>query len=58
VISRSIKRRSSNTCLRTCGRYALRHNAGRHILDSQEEITAADRAVQLLAGYRNLALAK
>jgi small GTP-binding protein len=39
-------------------RYALRHNASRHILDSQEEMTAADRAVQLLAGYRNLALAK
>jgi small GTP-binding protein len=35
-------------------RYALKHNATRRYLESQEETTAAERALLLLAGHRNV----
>jgi hypothetical protein len=35
-------------------RYALKHNATRRYLESQEETTAAERALLFLAGHRNV----
>jgi hypothetical protein len=35
-------------------RYALKYNATRRYLESQEETTAAERALLLLAGHRNV----
>jgi hypothetical protein len=35
-------------------RYALKHNATRRYLESQEETTAAERALLLLAGHHNV----